>query len=85
MIFLIIISLLNFISDKFQDILDTINEKVSYLRSSLRETGDVFPNQEMSSLNTDFTRFLLKQKEKQMTDSTDNGITLLSKQIIKSF
>lgn len=85
MIFLIIISLLNFISDKFQDILDTINEKVSYLRSSLRETGDFFPNQEMSSLNTDFTRFLLKQKEKQMTDSTDNGITLLSKQIIKSF
>jgi hypothetical protein len=51
----------------------------------LRETGDVFPNQEMSSLNTDITRFLLKQKEKQMTDSTDNGITLLSKQIIKSF
>jgi hypothetical protein len=80
-----IIPLSNFISDKFQDILDTINEKVSYLQSSLRETGDVFPNQEMSSLNTDFTRFLLKQKEKQMTDSTDNGITLLSKQIIKSF
>jgi hypothetical protein len=80
-----IIPLSNFISDKFQDILDTINEKVSYLQSSLRETGDVFPNQEMSSLNTDITRFLLKQKEKQMTDSTDNGITLLSKQIIKSF
>ena len=80
-----VIPLSNFISDKFQDILDTINEKVSYLQSSLRETGDVFPNQEMSSLNTDITRFLLKQKEKQMTDSTDNGITLLSKQIIKSF
>ncbi|CAG2207472.1 unnamed protein product [Mytilus edulis] len=56
---------------KFENIVSAIDEKICYLLSSLKTAGDDLQNQDSSSLNTDYTRFLLKQKEKQMTDSKD--------------
>lgn len=58
---------------KFENIVSAIDEKICYLLSSLKTAGDDLQNQDSSSLNTDYTRFLLKQKEKQMTDSKDTG------------
>lgn len=60
----------NIISDKHQEILNIVQEKLSSFISVLLINGVDVVNQD---LTTDYTRFLLKQTEKQMNDTPSDG------------
>ena len=64
------------LSDDFRQVLELLSDKASYMIQALKLSGDVSQSCCFESLKPDMTRFLLKQKEKQIQDGNSEGETL---------
>ena len=61
------------LSDDFRQVLELLSDKANYMIQALKLTEDVSQSCSFESLTPDMTRFLLKQKEKQIQDGNSDG------------